>query len=113
MVTPRQFIQSALSFAEATSAPHFHKTAFKVRNKIFATLDEERGTAVFKLNEIDQSAFCSYNNSIVYPVPGAWGKMGWTGCHLDQVPGEMLEDLLRTAYCTVAPAKLASGYRES
>jgi len=101
----------AASFAESDAVPHFHRIAFKVRKKIFASLDEEKGIAVLKLNEIDQSAFCAFDAAIVYPVAGAWGKQGWTEVVLSTVPHEMLTDLITTAYCTVAPKKLATQYR--
>lgn len=95
-------------FPEVTLHPHFHKTAFKVRNRIFCTLDKEAGTAVVKLDEIDQCAFCSFDPEVIQPVNGGWGKMGWTEVILAKVPYETLNDILKTSYCTVAPAKLAT-----
>lgn len=93
---------------ETETQPHFHKTAYKVRKKIFCTLDLQAGTAVVKLDEIDQAAFCSFDLHVIRPVQGAWGKMGWTEVMLEKVRDETLIDILKTAYRTVAPAKLGA-----
>jgi len=101
----------ALSFDETAEAPHFDKIAFKVKNKIFATLHLEHERACIKLSAVDQSVFCAFDPEIIYPVPNAWGKQGWTLINIKKVPKEMFRDALTTAYCHVAPAKLAEKYR--
>lgn len=111
MVTVAKAIHAALNFAEATEQPHFEKRSFRVRKKIFATLDTNTRRVVVKLSEVDQSVFCSWNSAVVYPVPGAWGKQGWTTVELKKVPMEMFRDILTTAYCQVAPATLARQYK--
>ncbi len=98
----------ALSFPEAMEEPHFEKTSFRVRKKIFATLDEKRGLACLKLSEIDQDVFSLADKAAVYPVPNKWGKQGWTFVHPDKLNLDFLTDILTTAYCEVAPAKLAA-----
>lgn len=84
---------------------HFENKAFKIKKKIFATLNLKESRACVKLNEIDQSAFCSYREDVMYPVPNKWGKQGWTLINLKTIPDEMLEDALRTAYETVKAKK--------
>lgn len=78
--------------------PHFDKRSFKVNNKIFVTLNLAEKRACVKLSEIDQSSFCSYKKEVMYPVPNAYGKQGWTLISLELVPDEMLGDALNTAY---------------
>jgi predicted DNA-binding protein (MmcQ/YjbR family) len=107
MVEIETFRQLALSFEETTEEPHFKKQSFRVRTKIFATLDIDNQQAVVKLSEIDQAVFCSFDKAIMYPVEGTWGKQGWTIVALQKVRKEMLQDALTTSYCTVAPKKLA------
>jgi hypothetical protein len=55
-------------------------------------------SASWKLTTIDQSVFCAFDQTIIYPVEGSWGKQGWTMVNLK-------------AYCTVAPSKLAQQYK--
>ncbi|MCX6303495.1 MAG: MmcQ/YjbR family DNA-binding protein [Bacteroidetes bacterium] len=107
MVDRESFRKLALSFDEVTEEPHFEKVSFHVKKKIFATLDVENYKAVLKLNEIDQSVFCSFDITVIYPVDGGWGKQGWTVVELKKVNHEMLHDALTVAYCTVAPKKLS------
>ena len=84
-----------------TEAPHQHIVSFKIKNRIFASLNVKESRACVKLTLIDQSSFCSYNLEHVYPVPNKWGKHGWTNINLKLVHPEMLEDALFTAYETV------------
>ena len=96
-----QFREIALSFPDSEEHPHFDNTAFKVKKKIFVTLNEKHNRVCVKLTEIDQSAFCSYDADVMYPVPNKWGKQGWTLINLATVPDEMLKDAVETAYNTV------------
>jgi hypothetical protein len=103
MVNIKAFRQLALSYPETVEQPHFEKTSFRVHKKIFATLSLADSIAVLKLSEIDQSVFCSFDNTIIYPVNGKWGKQGWTHVELKKVRKDMLKDILKTAYYEVAP----------
>ena len=101
----------ALSLPEAEEMPHFEKASFRVKKKIFVTLDSKNKRSVVKLSALDQSTFSGYDNTIIYPSKGAWGKQGWTIIELKKVPKKLFEDLLITSYCEVAPEKLARRLR--
>lgn len=98
MVSIADFRQLALSFPDTAEAPHFEKTSFRVKKKIFATLSVEKNLACLKLSLIDQSVFCAFDKTIIYPVPNKWGKQGWTLVELKKVRKSMLKDALTTAY---------------
>ncbi len=100
--------KTALSLPEVTEEPHFEKTSFRIKQKIFASYDKQQHRACIKLSEIDQSVFSAYDNRIIFPVPNKWGKQGWTFIDMKHVPKAMLEDALKTAYCEVAPQKLSA-----
>ena len=74
MVSIEMVKQLALSFPETDEHPHFHRTAFRVKKKIFATLLEKDHTLNLMLTPVDQSTFCAYDNTVIYPVPGGWGS---------------------------------------
>src|SRR6186713_1248825 len=76
-MTIQSFKQLALSFPGTTEQPHFEKRSYRLSNKIFATLDEVNKKACIKLDEINQSVFCSMNPAGIYPVNNKWGKQGW------------------------------------
>ena len=101
----------ALSFEGAVELPHFDKTSFRINKKIFATLDIKKKQVCLLLSLIDQSVFCEYDKSIIYPVPNKWGKKGATYVELQKVRKDIFLDALTTAYCRVAPKKLANLYQ--
>ena len=105
MVSIDTFRKLAISFPNVTEEPHFEKTSFRINKKIFATFDEKNNNAILKLNEIDQSVFCSSSEMIFYPIPNKWGKQGWTIVELSKVRTEMFEDALILSYQNVVAKK--------
>ena len=93
-------------FEEVEEKPHFEKTSFRIKNKIFATLDTSKNQLVLKLTPEEQFAFSVFDKKAIYPVQGGWGKHGWTIVELSLVREDMLIDAIRAAYCNVAPAKI-------
>lgn len=110
MVSIETVRKLALSFPETDEHPHFERRAFRVKKKIFATLSEKDMTVSLKLTLHDQSVFCAFDNAVIYPVPGGWGRMGFTFVNLKKVKKVMFRDALTVAYCSVAPLKLAEKY---
>jgi hypothetical protein len=110
MVSIETVRQLALSFEEAVELPHFEKTSFRVNKKIFATMDEKKKLVCLLLTPVDQSVFCTYDKSVIYPVPNKWGLKGATYVQLQKIPKKMLKDALAVAYCTVAPKNLGEKY---
>jgi predicted DNA-binding protein (MmcQ/YjbR family) len=111
MISIDTYRKLALSFPETTEETHFDKTSFRVKKKIFATYDDVKKMACIKLSEIDQDAFSAAARSIIFPVDNKWGKQGWTLIEMSKVGQELLVDALTTAYCEVAPKKLAEQVR--
>lgn len=110
MVTLEQARRLALALPETEEKSHFHLTSFRVKNKIFATINADKNLVMVKLSPVDQSVFCSYNKEIIFPVPGGWGTKGATFINLSKVKRSMLQDALTTAWKTSAPVKLAEKY---
>jgi predicted DNA-binding protein (MmcQ/YjbR family) len=111
MVSTESFRRLALSFPEVTEEPHFEKTSFRVKKKIFASYDKEKKRACIKLSEIDQDVFSAADRTVIFPVDNKWGKQGWTFVEIDKVNKDLFVDALTTAYCEVAPKKLAEQIR--
>jgi len=111
MVSIDTFRKLALSFPEAIEESHFEKTSFRVKKKIFATYDGVKKRACIKLSEIDQNVFSSSDRTIIFPVDNKWGKQGWTLIEMSKVRKELFVDAVTTAYCEVAPKKLADQVR--
>jgi len=110
MVSIDKVRKLALSFPETDEHPHFDRKAFRVKKKIFATLSEKDQTVSLKLRPIDQSVFCAFDPTVIYPVPGGWGRMGFTYVNLKKVRLSMFKDALTVAYSTVAPPDLGEKF---
>lgn len=108
MVTQAKFREWALNLPEAAEAPHFDKTSFRIRKKIFATMNGEENRVCLKFTPEDQSVFSRMAAGVVRPVPNKWGKQGWTLIDLADIDPELCEDALRVAYCSVAPSDLSA-----
>ena len=100
------FEKIVLSFPEVTVEPHFEKISFRVRKKIIATYDETSNRLTVKLSQRDQDHYASLSDAI-YQVDNKWGQQGWTFVELNEVTIPHLTTVLKRAYCTVAPRKLA------
>jgi hypothetical protein len=100
----------ALSFPEAEEQDHWGKPSYRIKKKIFATLWLKEKKVVLKLNALDQSVFCDFKNEVFYPVPGAWGKQGWTMVDLKKVRKDMFEDALELSFKAVAPKTIVKKY---
>ena len=102
MINNAIFRQMALSFPGAIELPHFDRASFRFNKKIFATLVEKEQLAMLKLPLIEQSVFCVFENTIIYPVPGGWGRQGATYIKLKKIKKTMLKDALTVAYNNAA-----------
>jgi predicted DNA-binding protein (MmcQ/YjbR family) len=105
MVTADEIQAWALALPDAVQLPHFEKTSFRIKKKIFATLDGKTNRLVVKLSEVDQSVFGSYDPNIIHPVPGAWGKQGYTIIELKRVRKDVCREALRISYEYVLKGK--------
>ncbi len=112
MITIEAFQKLALALPEVEEAPHFDKISFRIRKKIFATLDIPNKRVCMKLSDVDQSVFSTKGKVIVYPVPNKWGKLGWAFFELSKVNKNLCVDALQTAYCGLAPKSLAALVRK-
>lgn len=105
MLTIVGFRKLAMDYPDVAELPHFHLASFRINKKIFATLHEKDNRAMVRLSLVDQSVFCTYNNTIFYPVPGAWGKKGATFIDLKNAGKRVCKDALQCAYHLAASKK--------
>jgi hypothetical protein len=106
--TARRF---ALSLPETTEAPHFDKSSFRVKGKIFATVPE--GGKLLHVNvEPDEGA------ALVEEQPEAfeaivWGKQDrtdWIKVHLPKADRAVVQELLEEAWRRKAPPRLRAEF---
>jgi len=104
MATPRDLRRIALSLAGTVEAPHFDRTAFKVR-RIYATLAANGKTANLMLTPDEQALKCLVAPEIYAPVPNAWGKNGATTVTLAKIGEKELRGALEMAWAHAVAAK--------
>jgi hypothetical protein len=98
MVTIEKAREIALALPDSVELPHFELTSFRVNKKIFATMDESKNRMCLMFSPMDQSVFCAFDKTIIYPVPNKWGQKGATYVELNKVKLSMLKDMLKQAY---------------
>lgn len=77
-VTADQARKIALSLPEAEEKSHFDRPDFRVRNKIFVSLHAAEKRLVVKLGPEEQAMLVESEPKVFAPVPGGWGRKGWT-----------------------------------
>lgn len=98
MVKAEDAKKIALSLSETGDQPHFNRTAFTVKKKIFATLSFEDKTLNLKFTPEAQFIFCPPNSDVIFPIDNAWGRQGWTTINLDKASKKLVTDALKEAY---------------
>lgn len=93
----------ALAMDGVTAAPHFDRTAFKVK-RIFVTLAADGLTANFKFSPDEQALKCAVMPEAFSPVPNAWSQQGWTQCVLAGLNKTELSAALQMAWQRALPA---------
>jgi hypothetical protein len=97
MATAHDFRRIALSLEGTTQAPHFERTAFKVR-RIYATLAADGRTANLMLSPDEQALKCEVAPDAFTRIPNAWGAHGATTAKLSELSVAELRAALTTAW---------------
>jgi hypothetical protein len=95
----------ALALPGVEEKSHFEKADFRVKNKIFVSLKDD-ATGVVKLTLEDQRVMVDAEPKIFQPIPGGWGRKGWTNIVLANTDEVTLKSALKTAWRTVAPKSM-------
>ena len=98
MITAEEAKMIALSFEGTGEQPHFNRTAFTVKKKIFATLSFEDNTLNLKFTPQIQFIFCPPESEIIFAIPNGWGRQGWTTINLNKANKKLVKSALEEAY---------------
>jgi hypothetical protein len=105
MVTAKRFRTLALALEGAFEAPHFDRTAFRTKRRIFATLPPDGASVNLMLEADFQDAICGALPQAFAPVPGGWGRMGATTVNLRTVTERDLARALSEAHARASEPK--------
>jgi hypothetical protein len=99
-----RFRLTALALSGAVESAHHGKADFRVGKRIFATLGHpDDGWGMVKLTPEQQSMLVEAEPDIFRPVPGGWGKQGYTNVLLAKADATTLKSALVMAWDNVAP----------
>ncbi len=104
MATGADLRRIALSLDGTSEAPHFDRAAFRVA-RIYVTLAADGRTANFKFTPADQEFKCLLAPAAFRPIPGGWGKQGWTAATLAEMSLPELKAALELAWREALPKK--------
>ena len=106
-MSSNRFRLIALSLPGVIEGAHQGRTDFRAGKRIFATLgypDKEWGTV--KLTHEQQSVLVEAEPGMFRPVPGGWGKQGYTNVRLARADQTTLRSALTMAWTNIAPKSL-------
>ena len=106
------FRRAALALPGAVEGAHQGTADFRVGKRIFATLGYPAWGMV-KLTQEQQSMLVEAEPEIFRPVPGGWGKQGYTNVFLEKADATTLKSALSMAWKNVAPKSLAKAREEA
>ncbi|MGB8401720.1 MmcQ/YjbR family DNA-binding protein [Bradyrhizobium sp.] len=107
-MSSNRFRRVALGLPEAVEGSHQGRADFRVGKRIFASLgypDDDWG--MVKLTPEQQSVLVEAEPKIFRPVPGGWGKQGYTNVRLAKADPVTLQSALTMAWNNVAPKSRA------
>ena len=95
---------------ETVEGAHMGHPDFRIGGRIFATLWVEEERVVLRLASEHQSLLVEAEPVLFAPVPGAWGRRGWTSLDLAESDEATLRGALLAAWRHTAPAALVAAY---
>jgi hypothetical protein len=87
-----------LAAGDVTERAHFDRVAFRTPRRIFATLAGDGSDVNFALDPLEQESLCEMAPTMLAPVAGGWGRMGFTRCDLKRVDEATFLSALHAAY---------------
>ena len=105
-MNPAAVRRVALALPEASEAPHFERTSFRVRDKIFATIARD-GRSMNVFVDDEQREIMVRVDPETYQTL-TWGKIAYLRVQLEKAKAPDVEALLRAAWERKAPKKLVA-----
>jgi hypothetical protein len=99
----------ALSMPEAEEMEHWGKPSFRIRNKIYAVVQEDNVSLVVRSSGEDRMIYTSMDPQ-VYSIPKSFSNLNNMIVNLNLVHPEELHGLIIKAWSSIAPKKLVKEY---
>lgn len=110
MITAEEVRNFALSLPEVQEQEHWGKASFRVRNKIFAVIQEDGKSLIVKASPDDRMAYTMMNPAI-YSVPESYSKLNYMLVQMNLVDPEEMQALLIQGWRLVSPKRVIAQLR--
>ena len=101
----------ALSLPETTEEPHFEKSSFRVRGKIFATVPSDGRHLHVHVDPAERAALLEEQPGVYEPIGrGAKPAPDWVRINLAQAQANEVKELLQEAWLLKAPKRVAEAF---
>lgn len=108
MIDVATFEALCLACSGTVAVPHVDRVAFRTTKRIFATLAPDRATANLYLAPVQQEILCAAAPASFHPVPGGWGRQGWTTMRFDVVDAGLARTAVSGAHAFALPPSVAA-----
>jgi hypothetical protein len=102
----------ALSLPESEETGHWGKPSFRIRNKIYAVVQEDGVSLVVKTSGEDRMIYTSMDPHI-YSIPKSFSNLNYMIVNLKLVHPVELRGLIVKAWSSIAPKKLVKEYSQT
>jgi hypothetical protein len=109
MITADELRRAALSLPEAEERETWGHPTFRVRDKLFATLSDDRRSAGIKATKEEQTALVAADPE-TFGVPAYVGRYGWVSVELATADPAEVRELVTEAWRQTAPKRLVAAY---
>ena len=97
-MTQQTFRRIALGMTDAVEGAHMGHPDFRVKGRIFATLQPAYNRGMVKLTPEQQRRFLHEAPEVFSPESGAWGRQGYTRVHLEAADEDTLGEAMTLAW---------------
>jgi hypothetical protein len=98
MPNAQDFRRIVLGLPDTIESAHMGHADFRVKGRIFATLNDDETRGMVVLTPDEQARFVRENPSVFQPESGAWGRSGCTRVRLASVDEETLGEAVTLAW---------------
>jgi hypothetical protein len=106
MASSEDFTRIAMRLARTVAAPHFDRTAFKVK-RTYATLAADGLSANLKFTPGEQEFKCLLAPDLFTALDNGWGRQGWTTLHIGKATEDDIASALAMAHVHAVAARPA------
>jgi hypothetical protein len=106
MASSEDFTRIAMSLAGTVAAPHFDRTAFKVK-RTYATLAADGRSANLKFTPEEQEFKCLLAPDLFVALDNGWGRQGWTTMDVGRASEDDIASALAVAHVHAVAARPA------